>query len=26
VGWDFTSGIGTANAANIVNANWPLPK
>jgi subtilase family serine protease len=21
-GWDFTSGIGTANAANIVNA-WP---
>jgi subtilase family serine protease len=25
VGWDFTSGIGTANAANIVNANWPVP-
>lgn len=25
VGWDFTSGIGTANAANIVYANWPLP-
>jgi len=26
VGWDFTSGIGTANAANIVNAAWPLPR
>jgi subtilase family serine protease len=26
VGWDFTSGIGTANAANIVNADWPLPR
>jgi subtilase family serine protease len=26
VGWDFTSGIGTANAANIVNANWPIPR
>jgi subtilase family serine protease len=25
VGWDFTSGIGTANAANLVNANWPMP-
>jgi subtilase family serine protease len=24
VGWDFTSGIGTANAANIVNADWPV--
>jgi subtilase family serine protease len=26
VGWDFTSGIGTANAANIVNADWPVPR
>jgi subtilase family serine protease len=26
VGWDFTSGIGTANATNIVNAAWPVPR
>ena len=23
-GWDFTSGVGTPNVANLINA-WPYP-